>query len=207
MGGGGWRNSSDKKERDTKSSVMLSWRVGRGFCPSHLWRTVTPLTDLCRKTWNASFASPAFLLIRRPLFFLAYFVPSAFLMTLIPLIGITNSTTHRPIHTPRSLFTHVYAHCALFTIRNGQTYVFSLSLSLSLILFLLCNAVRFFFLFAIVIGEIIRKCKLSLDILQLNVSLLASTLQPEMTAGWWLPYLWTRKRQFIIIIIIILLYY
>lgn len=68
-GGGGWRNSSDKKERDTKSSVMLSWRVGRGFCPSHLWRTVTPLTDLCRKTRNAPFASPAFLLLRRSLFF------------------------------------------------------------------------------------------------------------------------------------------
>lgn len=31
-----------KRERDTKSSVMLSWRVERGFCPSHLWRTVTP---------------------------------------------------------------------------------------------------------------------------------------------------------------------
>lgn len=80
-------------------------------------------------------------------FFLAYFVPSAFLMTLIPLIGITNSTTHRPIRTPWFLFTHVYAHCALFTIRNGQTYVFSLFLSLSLTLFLLCNVVCFFFSF------------------------------------------------------------
>ena len=25
------------EEEDKKSSVMLSWRVGRGFCPSHLW--------------------------------------------------------------------------------------------------------------------------------------------------------------------------
>jgi hypothetical protein len=101
----------------------------------------------------------------------------------------------------------VCALCAIHYTQRTDVCFFSLSLFLSLTLFLLCNVVRFFFLFAVVIGEIIRKCKLSLDILQPNVSLLAPTFQPEMTAGWWLPYLWTRKRQFIIIIIIIILLY